>query len=240
MTDLHPGLPELAALEQMSAADAAEYLLPILVRRWEGGRQAIKLDWLHSVEKTVSSEEGRLVLSEAWQWLLREGLLVPSTNTDLLDPTGCFVPSSAGREAKAPGALSEVRQARALPTDLLHPTVQATALLEFHRGYYGTAISAAFRSVDVRLRQLCPEIPPATRDFARAAFSTSTPGPLADTREDVPPGERDALAHFFAGALGRYRNPTAHRDIDFTAREAVELLILASHLHYLAEAQARE
>ena len=44
-------------------------------------------------------------------------------------------------------------------------------------------------------------------------------------------GERDAVAHLFAGAIGYAKNPQSHRNAPITEpAEAVELLLLASHL----------
>jgi hypothetical protein len=43
-------------------------------------------------------------------------------------------------------------------------------------------------------------------------------------------GEREARAHLFAGAIGSYKNPHSHRSVDLKATDAVEMLLLASHL----------
>jgi hypothetical protein len=65
-------------------------------------------------------------------------------------------------------------------------------------------------------------------DLMRKAFNSNT-GPLADTSEPIP--EREALAHLFAGAIGRFKNPSSHRHVTINdSGEAFEMLAFASHL----------
>ena len=48
---------------------------------------------------------------------------------------------------------------------------------------------------------------------------------------------RGSLAHLCAGAIGSYKNPHSHRNVAIDAREAVEMLIVAS-LFRIAEERA--
>ena len=86
----------------------------------------------------------------------------------------------------------------------------------------------AFKEVEVSVRE--------TGGFAsedigvklmRKAFATND-GPLSDT--STPEAEQEALAHLFAGAIGSYKNPHSHRSVEIDSEEAVEMVILASHL----------
>jgi uncharacterized protein (TIGR02391 family) len=62
----------------------------------------------------------------------------------------------------------------------------------------------------------------------RKAFDPKN-GPLTDTEADE--GEREALSALFAGAIGSYKNPHSHRDVQLTdPRAAVEIIMLANHL----------
>lgn len=53
-------------------------------------------------------------------------------------------------------------------------------------------------------------------------------GKLTDMSDEL--AEREALAHLMAGAYGSYKNPHSHRHESVTPDEAVEIVMLASHL----------
>src|SRR4029077_20013975 len=64
-------------------------------------------------------------------------------------------------------------------------------------------------------------------DLMRKAFAVDN-GLLTDMNE--PKAERQALSDLFAGAIGSYKNPSSHRHVAIDAPEAVEMIVLASHL----------
>ena len=59
------------------------------------------------------------------------------------------------------------------------------------------------------------------------AFNIKT-GKLTNLHQ--PEAERRAVLALFSGAIGYYKNPFSHRDVDVTAEEAAEMIIFASHL----------
>lgn len=61
----------------------------------------------------------------------------------------------------------------------------------------------------------------------RKAFHVET-GPLRNP--NALEAERQALSDLFAGAIGSYKNPSSHRHVPIGAEEAVEMIMLASHL----------
>ena len=61
----------------------------------------------------------------------------------------------------------------------------------------------------------------------RKAFDIDN-GPLSD--QQLPRAEREALSRLFAGAIGCYKNPHSHRDVEVNVNEAFGMLLVASHL----------
>jgi len=57
------------------------------------------------------------------------------------------------------------------------------------------------------------------------------------TQSTTPASERQALSDLFAGAIGSYKNPNSHRHVSLEADEAVEMIILASHLLNIVESR---
>ena len=115
-----------------------------------------------------------------------------------------------------------------VPSLLFHPIVIKKAYPALRRGEYDTAVFRAFKAVEVRVRTLAGL--PADligTTLMRKAFDVES-GPLTD--RSLPKAEREAVAHLFAGALGRYKNPHSHRDIELAFNEAFEMLLVASHL----------
>jgi len=94
--------------------------------------------------------------------------------------------------------------------------------------HYDTAIFQAFKEVEVKVREV-GSFPPEEIGVSlmRKAFAPEI-GPLSDTH--TPRAEQEALAHLFAGAIGCYKNPHSHRSVTISPEEAVEMIILASHL----------
>ena len=167
----------------------------------------------------------RKALMEAWSWLGREGLIAHDPNQ-----VGAFVfITRRGQRMRTAADLEAYRRAGLLPRQLLHAAIAGKVVALFTRGDYDTAVFQAFKEVEVAVRAKA-KFPPTDIGVAlmRKAFDPKT-GPLRDT--SAPEPEREASAHLFAGAVGLFKNPHSHRNVAISdAAEAVELLLLASHL----------
>jgi len=120
-----------------------------------------------------------------------------------------------------------------VPALLFHPMIVKKALPALRREEFDTAVFLAFKAVEVNVRRL-GRFPADLVGTAlmRKAFDVDN-GPLTDS--EAPKAEREACAHLFSGAIGCYKNPHSHRDVDLTFPEAFEMLLLASHLLRLLE-----
>jgi uncharacterized protein (TIGR02391 family) len=118
----------------------------------------------------------------------------------------------------------------------LHPTITYSVYPIFLRGDYDTAVFQAFKEVEISARSASK----AGNDrlgcaLMREAFTPKN-GPLSDAREI--PGEQTALMELFAGAIGYFKNPGSHREVEVTAIEAAETIMLASRLLRIADGRA--
>lgn len=171
-------------------------------------------------------------LMEAWVWMEREGLVAPEPGDG---DFGYFV-TRRGRQMRNPEDLNSYRRSGMLPKQLLHPRIVQKIWAEFMRGDYDTAVFQAFKEVEVAVRDAGGFGPnDLGADLMRKAFHEVT-GPLTDYSNPVV-SERQALGHLFAGAMGLYKNPHSHRNVQVDALEAVELIMLASHLMKIVDSR---
>lgn len=170
-------------------------------------------------------------ITEAWVWLEREGLIAPRPG----DSTGKWIfITRRGHKFRDIGSTRNYKAAALLPKETLDPVLVSKVRPAFLRGDYDVAVFAAFKEVEVRVRILSGL---GKGDLGvslmRKAFHTDS-GIL--TNKDQEPGERQAISDLFAGAIGCFKNPGSHHDIDFDdPTEVVELIMLADQLIKIAE-----
>jgi uncharacterized protein (TIGR02391 family) len=174
-------------------------------------------------------EQTRQSLAEAWSLLETLGFIAPDTNQN----SGWVFVTRRGREAaQSREAFERGRKAAQFPAAMLHPDLRGAAYDALVRGNFQQAVSAAFRVLEVKIRN-ASGLEGVGAALMRAAFHEDT-GPL---RSDVADrGERQALPHLFAGAFGWVRNPAIHRDVPMDdVSHAMEQLLFASLLLRIAE-----
>lgn len=188
----------------------------------------------HTVEGYPPSYRGKIsqALMEAWIWLEREGMIAPKPGTQ----NGWVFITRRGEKVQQAADLAAYRHADMLPKRLLHPIIAQKVWATFLRGDYDTAVFQAFKEVEVRVREVGGfDAQDIGTDLMRQAFHADN-GPLID--HQMPPAERQALSALFAGAIGLYKNPHSHRNVQIDAVEAVEMITIASHLLKIADSRS--
>lgn len=222
--------PDPELLFALSPQELAGYLLEELVEQQRPEHVAnIAGQSRFGTYSQEYQEPARKILMEAWVELLRDGLIAPEPGSH-----GVYFVTRRGHEVATQVRHHEFLHARLFPVGAIHRLLEASVYPLFLRRDFETAVFQAFKTVEVEVRKAgrFPETMYGT-DLMRAAFHQDS-GPLSDQGEQV--AERQALSALFAGAIGRFKNPSSHRHVQITdAREAVEMIQFASHLLRIVE-----
>jgi uncharacterized protein (TIGR02391 family) len=153
-----------------------------------------------------------------------------------LDPDSdedVYYPTRKGVQLKEEQLQRLIGKWTLVPSLLFYPLVIKRAYPALQREEFDSAVFRSFKAVEVRVRQLSGL--PADLvgvSLIRKAFDVDK-GPLADAT--APRAEREALSHLFSGAIGCYKNPISHRDVQLSFNQAFEMLLVASHLLHVLD-----
>ena len=122
----------------------------------------------------------------------------------------------------------DVSKADFLPAHKFHPMIPQNVWSSFSQKAYGSAVFEAFKQVEIAVRKAGGY---AEADIGvklmRKAFNVKN-GDLTDPEQQE--SEKEARFFLFVGAIGAYKNPGSHRDVEITAEEAIEMIAFASYL----------
>jgi len=245
MRDLVKAIPEVEALLALQPEELGAKLLFLVRARltqepsfmphlgnmqneMQGGRHD---GWpTYPVHRSADVE---LAIAEAWAWLQAQGLLVDAPGMN--GGNGFRVLSRRARTFENEAEFANYAVSRMLPREALHPRIAQTVWLAFMRSEFDVAVFQAMKAVEVAVREAAALPGELGVRLMRQAFHPKT-GPLTDMEAEE--GEREALAALFAGAIGSFKNPHSHRDVQLAdPRAAVEIIMLANHLLRIVESR---
>jgi uncharacterized protein (TIGR02391 family) len=235
MTSLPKLIPDADYLLGMEVEELASYLLVALASSRQNGLVALPnfISGLISSNPHPGSysdprqDEIGLAITEAWNWLEVQGLLISAPGMN--GAHGFRVFSRRAEKMTSAEDTKQFARSRRIEKDRLHPRIAQAVWSAYMRGEYDVAVFQAMKAVEVYVREAggfsASEL---GTDLMRKAFHEDN-GPLTDT--SVEKSERQARSSLFAGALGSYKNPHSHREVDLNdPDEAMEIVSLANHL----------
>ena len=171
-------------------------------------------------------------LIEAWSWLERE-LFIASL------PAGseAYFITRRGQRILEEQDFASYKKGQLLPSENLDPVLVRKVKPMFIRGDYDAAVFQAFKEVEVRVRKKTEEAGYDTNKIGvplmREAFKKGS-GPL--TNRSLEEGEQEAICHLFAGAIGSFKNPSSHRDVEYSdPNEVADIIHIANQLLRMCE-----
>lgn len=182
-------------------------------------------------------QEILFALMEAWQHLVCEGFIAPIptklAGTQYLSSITVYFVTRKGQKIETLENYGDYRKADLLRKHQLHPIIAEKVWSVFAQGSYGTAVLEAFKQVEIAVRKVGGyEENDRGTDLMRKAFNVND-GNLTD--QNRLPAVKQAMSDLFAGAIGLYKNPSSHHDVEFAPEEAAEIIIIASHLLRLVD-----
>lgn len=123
----------------------------------------------------------------------------------------------------------------------IHPRIIKISQGLYSDGYPDSAAEKAIKEVESRLRELFHILKPNTQvptkigDVIGALLSEHGAYHFADLSTDSGKNYRRGIQCLFEGLFAAYRNPSAHQNIPYSKREAMEQIMLASQLMYVLD-----
>jgi uncharacterized protein (TIGR02391 family) len=228
-------IPDAQTLLSLAPEELAFYLLQA-VQQARGQRNF----HVQTLQSEVATAVGRVpgypqqyihevetAIQEAWQWLENQLLIVPEPGMN--GSSGFKVLGRRAEDLRTAEQFKAFRSALAFPKEMLHPAIAQRAWISIMRNELDVAVMFSFKAVEIAVRQAGQY--PETDIGVPLMMKAFNPDNGRLTRQTDPAAEREALMRLFAGAIGSYKNPHSHRNVELKdPAEAQEMVMLASHL----------
>jgi hypothetical protein len=155
MQPLEQFIPDIETLMTLAPEDLGLLLLKMV--QGYGDRNFTPSDVQMQAKNLVHAQQHRherayaveKALSEAWQWLTNEGLVMVSFD----QPNGYFCLTRKGAALRSDSDVQTYMHGNLLPAALLHPLLAEKVRPMFLRGDYDVAVFQAFKHVEVAVRE---------------------------------------------------------------------------------------
>ena len=123
----------------------------------------------------------------------------------------------------------------------IHARITNVSYELYKDGHYASAAENAFKEVETRLREKFAELKPGTSvpskvgDIIGALLSDNGVFKFCDTSNTSGKNYRRGIQSLFEGTMAAYRNPSAHANLQYDRREALEQIMLASQLMFVLD-----
>jgi len=237
MLKLNSIIPTADALISLEPEELGAILLRVFAEKKENGGMIILNNFeselfIQGAAQYPIKDQDRVLeaVREAFAWLEGQALLISAGGMN--GSNGWRLIGRRGHRLITTEGFEAYKEAQQLPRQLLHPRIDERIFFNFQRGDYPTAVFLAFREVELAVSEKSGIKDELGVKLMRRAFDKDR-GPLRD--HSCEEGEREARAHLFAGAIGSYKNPHSHRSVNLKPADAVEMLMLASHLLHVLD-----
>lgn len=123
----------------------------------------------------------------------------------------------------------------------IHARITNVSYELYKDGHYASAAENAVKEVETRLREKFAELKPGTSvpskvgDIIGALLSDNGVFKFCDTSTTSGKNYRRGIQSLFEGTMAAYRNPSAHANLQYDRREAMEQIMLASQLMFVLD-----
>jgi uncharacterized protein (TIGR02391 family) len=187
------------------------------------------------INPNVGDREQHQRLEEAFAWIVRE-VWIAHEPTQSSSGNWFFVTRRGWSVLDDPAGLARAQAEARLQVEL-HPRLAERVRAQFLLGEYEAAAFLAMREVEICVRDRAGARE-ADLGVALMKSAFGEDGPLSDPQ--LERGEQQAKMALYWGAIGMFKNPSSHRQVDFDDPTlASEVILLADLLLRLLDRSPR-